>query len=95
LELSSKRAQSAVDYIVSKGIKASRITSKGYGESVPLNKCIDGISCTDKEYQFNRRTEFRVTGFLEATTFDRKSLKQILDKEKVTRKRLKEQIEGL
>ncbi len=94
-ELSNKRAKSAVDYIVSRGVKPSRITAKGYGESVPLNRCIDGIKCTDEEYQFNRRTEFKVTGFLDATNFDKKSLKQILEEEKVTKKRLKEQIDGI
>lgn len=95
MTLSEKRAKSAVGYIVSRGIKASRITAKGYGETVPLNECIDGIKCTEKEYQFNRRTEFKVTGFLEETNFAKKSLKQILEEEKITKKRLKEQIEGL
>jgi len=59
--LSQKRAESAVAYIVSKGIAGERITAKGYGESVPLNKCVDGVECTEEEYQLNRRTEFKVT----------------------------------
>lgn len=95
MELSSKRAKSAVEYIVAKGIKASRITSKGYGETVPLNECVDGTKCDEKAYQYNRRTEFKVTGFLEASNFDKKSLKQILEEEKKTKKRVKEQIEGI
>ena len=95
MTLSDKRAKSAVEYIVSRGIKSSRITSKGYGESVPLNKCVDGVTCTDREYQFNRRTEFKVTGFLEATNFAKKSLKQIIEEEKISKKRLKEQVEGI
>ncbi len=94
MTLSEKRAKSAVDYIVSRGIKSSRISARGYGESTPLNHCIDGVKCTDIEYQFNRRTEFKVTGFLEASNFDRKSLKQILGEEKLTKKRVKEKIEG-
>ena len=93
--LSDKRAKSAVDYIVSRGIKSSRIAAKGYGETIPLNKCTDGVACTEEEYQFNRRTEFKVTGFLEETNFAKKSLKQILEEEKITKKRLKEQIEGI
>lgn len=95
MTLSQKRAKSAVDYIVSRGIKPSRITAQGYGESIPLNQCVDGTKCSENEYQYNRRTEFKVTGFLEATNFDKKSLKQILEEEKVTKKRIKEQIEGL
>jgi peptidoglycan-associated lipoprotein len=60
-DLSFKRAKSAKSYIVAKGINASRIKTKGYGESKPVNKCIDGVPCTDDEYQENRRTEFKVT----------------------------------
>lgn len=59
--LSEKRAKSAVDYIVSKGIEASRVTAKGYGESKPVNKCRDGVKCNADEYAQNRRTEFKVT----------------------------------
>ncbi|CAN5226141.1 OmpA family protein [soil metagenome] len=65
MTLSGKRAQSAVDYIVSKGISKDRITAKGDGETKPLNKCINGVKCTEEEYQFNRRTEFKVTKITE------------------------------
>lgn len=58
--LSQKRAQSAVDYIVSKGISKDRIKAKGYGESKLLNKCSSGIKCSEEEHQWNRRTEFKV-----------------------------------
>lgn len=95
ISLSDKRARAAVDYILSRGIKATRITAKGYGETVPLNECIDEVKCSEKEYQFNRRTEFKVTGFLESTNFDKKSLKQILAEEKASKKRIKEKIEGM
>lgn len=62
-DLSQKRAVSAVNYIVSNGISKSRITAKGYGESVLLNKCDDGVKCSEIEHQMNRRTEFKVIGF--------------------------------
>jgi outer membrane protein OmpA-like peptidoglycan-associated protein len=57
LKLSQKRAESAVAYIVSKGVPASRITAKGYGETRPIIK----DAKTEEEYQRNRRTEFKVT----------------------------------
>ncbi|MEI6766037.1 MAG: OmpA family protein [Bacteroidota bacterium] len=60
-KLSQKRAESAVAYIVSNGIDSKRITAKGYGESVSVNGCTDGVKCTEEEYQMNRRTEFKVT----------------------------------
>lgn len=60
--LSQKRAESAVKYIVNQGINKSRITAKGYGESKIKNRCIDGVKCSEKEHQENRRTEIRVTG---------------------------------
>lgn len=60
MELSRKRAQSAVDYIVSKGIAPSRLTAKGYGESQPVNKCSNGVSCSEELHQQNRRTELKI-----------------------------------
>jgi outer membrane protein OmpA-like peptidoglycan-associated protein len=59
--LSQKRAESAVAYIISNGIDKSRIAAKGYGESVLVNQCSDGVNCTQEEHQMNRRTEFKVT----------------------------------
>lgn len=59
--LSQKRAESAVQYIITNGIDAKRIKAKGYGESVPVNRCTNGAKCTDEEFQMNRRTEFKVT----------------------------------
>jgi len=63
-KLSQKRAESAVAYIISQGIDKGRITAKGYGESVPVNTCIDGSNCTEEQYQLNRRTEFKVTAIM-------------------------------
>ena len=58
-ELSQRRAESAVSYIISKGIKKERIAAKGYGESqlLILN------AKTEDEHQKNRRTEFKVTSY--------------------------------
>ena len=59
-DLSFRRAKSAKKYLESKGTKSNRIKVKGYGETMPVNKCVDGVPCTDDEYQANRRTEFKV-----------------------------------
>jgi len=61
--LSQKRARSAVDYLVSKGIKPDRITAIGYGETKLKNTCSDGIKCTEEEHQENRRTEIKIIDF--------------------------------
>lgn len=64
-KLSQSRAVSAVAYIISKGIAKDRITAKGYGESMPTVKCAPSCeSCTEEQHQENRRTEFKVIGFL-------------------------------
>lgn len=60
LALSQRRANSIKNYLVSKGISASRIVSKGYGESRLLNNCSNGVQCTEAEHRINRRTEYRV-----------------------------------
>lgn len=58
--LSDKRAKAAVDYLVKRGIDASRLTWKGYGKSNLINHCDDGVVCTEEEHQSNRRTAFKV-----------------------------------
>ncbi len=56
MDLSRRRANSAVQYLISKGISAGRITAKGYGETQLLIKEAE----TEEEHQQNRRTEIRV-----------------------------------
>lgn len=64
MDLSEKRAKSAVEYLVKKGVEASRMVYKGYGESKLINHCeCEGtrvVPCTEEEHQQNRRTEFKV-----------------------------------
>ncbi len=60
-KLSQRRAESAVAYIVSKGIDAERIAARGYGEERLVNRCSNGVNCSKDEHQVNRRTEFAVT----------------------------------
>lgn len=61
--LSERRARSAVNYLISQGIAADRITAKGYGETQLLNKCDDGVDCTEEEHRQNRRTEITITKY--------------------------------
>jgi len=60
LALSQRRAQSAVDYLVSQGIDRSRMVVKGYGETRLVNECANGVDCTEEQHQANRRTEVTV-----------------------------------
>lgn len=59
LSLSDRRAKSTRDYIVSQGIEANRIKSAlGFGESQLINRCKNGVKCSEMEHQLNRRSEF-------------------------------------
>lgn len=58
--LSEKRAQAAVEYLVSKGISKNRLTAKGYGKTKLVNRCDTGVPCSEAEHQQNRRTEFTI-----------------------------------
>lgn len=60
LVLSDKRAKSIMAWLVSKGIDASRLRGKGYGESQLLNRCKDGVKCSEEEHLKNRRSEFLI-----------------------------------
>ena len=57
LTLSERRAKSTVQYIISKGIDASRISGKGMGELEPKEVC---NPCTEAQHALNRRSEFLI-----------------------------------
>jgi len=59
-KLSQKRAQTCVDYLIGKGVPKQNIVAKGYGETRLVNRCDDGVECTEEEHQQNRRTEIRI-----------------------------------
>ncbi len=61
MELSQKRAEAAVRYIILQGVSPARISAKGYGETKLVNQCADGVKCTEEQHQENRRTEFKIT----------------------------------
>jgi outer membrane protein OmpA-like peptidoglycan-associated protein/tetratricopeptide (TPR) repeat protein len=62
MKLSNRRAKATVDYVVSKGIAANRITGKGFGETQLLNACGNGSDCSKEEHELNRRSEFIIIG---------------------------------
>ena len=61
MKLSQNRAKSAVDYMLARGVDKSRISGKGYGETKLINKCADGVECSEEEHAQNRRTEFKIS----------------------------------
>lgn len=63
MKLSQKRAESVVNYLISKGIARERLQAKGYGETMPVapNKNKDGSDNPEGRAK-NRRTEFKIIG---------------------------------
>ncbi len=59
MTLSAKRAKSVVDYLTANGINRNRLSSRGFGETMPLAKCLCE-KCTEEEHQLNRRTTFQL-----------------------------------
>ncbi len=59
IDLSQRRAQSVVDYLIESGIDAEVLVAKGYGETSPAVDC-DCTNCTEEEHQKNRRTTFKI-----------------------------------
>ena len=55
LDLSKRRANATVAYIISKGIAKDRISGKGFGETKQKTEC---TRCTIEENRLNRRSEF-------------------------------------
>jgi outer membrane protein OmpA-like peptidoglycan-associated protein len=58
--LSLNRGATAKAYLVSKGIRADRIKIEYYGKTRLVNRCYDGVECSEADQQLNRRTEFDV-----------------------------------
>ncbi len=60
-QLSQRRAEAAVQYIVERGIAKYRLNGKGFGEASLKNDCFDNIECEEWQHQENRRTEVKIT----------------------------------
>jgi outer membrane protein OmpA-like peptidoglycan-associated protein len=61
LKLSLRRSESVVNYLIANGIAASRLKAEGKGETEIRNRCFNNVDCSDKEHEYNRRTEFKFT----------------------------------
>ena len=59
LKLSLKRSETVISYLSSIGIKKERLKAEGKGEKEIRNRCVNGVDCSDKEHEYNRRTEFK------------------------------------
>ena len=59
LDLSQRRAESAVAFLIEQGVSPERLQAVGYGEDVPRTDCACS-RCTDDDHQLNRRTTFAI-----------------------------------
>ncbi len=59
--LSNRRNVATKQYIITKGgIAADRLEGKGYGETMLVNRCSNGVKCSEEEHDWNRRSNFIV-----------------------------------
>jgi outer membrane protein OmpA-like peptidoglycan-associated protein len=56
LTLSDNRAKSVMNYLISKGINAERLQSKGFGQTQPM-----ADNSSEENKHLNRRVEFTIT----------------------------------
>jgi outer membrane protein OmpA-like peptidoglycan-associated protein len=81
--LSLARAKSVVEYLAGKGITKERMTAVGYGESKLRNSCGNDVECPEAKHAKNRRTEFKVIGFVHQNLVDNRSLMQMKEGERM------------
>jgi len=60
MALSQRRVKAAMDYLIAHGVTENRLIPGFYGKNNLVNKCADGVNCTEAEQQMNRRTEFKL-----------------------------------
>ena len=61
--LSDRRAKSIIEWLNKNGISLDRLSGKGYGESQLVNKCSDGVKCSEADHEMNRRSQFIVVKY--------------------------------
>ena len=83
-KLSFERANAAVEYIITMGdIPRNRIKAVGYGEAKLVNDCKNGVKCSDRKHQQNRRTEIKIIGVADYDPYADKTLAEIIRQDKM------------
>ncbi|HEU5291515.1 MAG TPA: OmpA family protein [Cyclobacteriaceae bacterium] len=59
-KLSARRAETVVQYFIGKGVSRNRIEAHAFGEELILNRCSDGVICSEEDHSLNRRVEIKV-----------------------------------
>lgn len=59
-KLSQRRAESCVNYLITKGVQAWQLIARGYGEKLLKNGCGNNVKCTEDEHAVNRRVEIKI-----------------------------------
>ncbi|PKL15191.1 MAG: hypothetical protein CVV50_00915 [Spirochaetae bacterium HGW-Spirochaetae-6] len=80
-KLSEQRAQSAVHYLVKKGIAKERLFPRGFGETQIKNHCVDNVPCSKREHQINRRVELKLKRLLPSTQIPQETNKKYIIEE--------------
>ncbi len=64
-KLSVRRANSAKNYLTTKGVDAARMSTEAFGERKPANDCTDNVFCSEPQHQVNRRVDVLPTSHQE------------------------------
>ena len=59
-KLSYNRAKSVYRYLVAQGVEPTMLSYEGKGESELVNRCKDGVKCSDDQHSANRRVAFKI-----------------------------------
>jgi outer membrane protein OmpA-like peptidoglycan-associated protein len=60
VQLAKNRANSAMNYLISRGIDPKRLEISSFGEIKLVTDCPDGVDCSEPDHQLNRRTEIAI-----------------------------------
>jgi hypothetical protein len=76
MKLSERRARSATQWLINNGANPNCVEKMEWGgKTMLMNRCADGVECSEDEHQLNRRTEIRVFRVEGKSTSDKNSNK--------------------